>query len=81
MEYSKTLITTSLVILFLSGVSLAAVDPYQFGEYTANGMTIFRTQAIQLEYNLRIYAPQEAGTFKVIYFISGFDCAYTLFTL
>lgn len=79
MEYSKTLIIASLSLLALAGASLAVVDPYQFGEYTANGTSVLRIQAIQLEYNLRIYAPLEAGTFKVVYFFSGFDCKYILF--
>ena len=59
--------------LLLVGCVLCSVDPYEAGEYQVNSTTILRIEALQLEYNLRVYAPNEPGTFKVIYFLSGFD--------
>lgn len=50
-----------------------SVNPYDMGDMKANATTIFHIQAVQLEYNLRVFAPNETGMFHAVYFLSGFD--------
>ena len=49
------------------------INPYEVGEHVVNATTILNIQAIQLDYNLRVFAPNETGTFRAVYFLSGFD--------
>lgn len=63
----------SLVTFFLAFQVCHTVDPYDVGEYQPNATTILNLQAIQLDYNLRVFAPNETGSFRVVYFLGGFD--------
>ena len=75
MDSSKLSAVAFLAFLVLASVSLVAcVDPFQPGKHQVNSTTILQVEGLQLDHNLRVYAPNEPGSFKVIYFLSGFDC-------
>ena len=61
-----------LIIAVAPGIA-ESVNPYEEGDHVVNATTILNIQALQLEYNLRVFAPNETGTFRAVYFLSGFD--------
>ena len=73
MAFLRTAASLALLFLALVNSAMGSVDPYEPGEFQVNATTILRIEAIQLDHNLRVFAPNEPGTFKVIYFIGGLE--------
>ena len=71
--FNRILFFLAAAFSIVADSAFGSVDPYERGEFQVGATTILRVEAVQLDHNLRVFAPNTTGTFKVAYFLGGFD--------
>lgn len=59
------------LLLLAAAVILASPDPFQRGEFATAAVEYRQIANLQLDHNLRVFAPNATGNFPVLYYSTG----------